>query len=465
MKRVIALALTVILLLGMLSGCASETQETTESSNTSTETETTTESSETSESTGDKNMDLSILWSSGGNGEYVNYTVDYLRENYGVNVNIEYNAKAHEVLQPQIIAGNPPDIVMVQHGFFNYYEAIQAGAFTPVNDYLNLPVNGSDKTVREVANSDIIDATSVDGETYLLMSNMNVNGIYYDKAMFEEHGWEVPQTWDEFIALCEEIKTTTDIAPFAYPGMYPYYMSPFVFPQICTLGNGADSFKDFNNMVEGFWTSDPVLETFERIQYMRDNGYFMDGLISLSHTETQMEFINGRVAMLACGSWLENEMAGNWPDGFELAYMPTPAADSADAEKFVVVSGNMFGFPSAAKNKDWIGEFLQTYYSEESAVRVTQDCGVVISPDLAVNNEEIRNSLTPSVFESYESANENTKLYLLASLWYPEFWTNYQNTLTALVSGEIDAEEFCQTVEDYAQAIRDDDDITKYQAG
>ena len=90
---------------------------------------------------------------------------------------------------------------------------------------------------------------------------------------------------------------------------------------------------------------------------------------------------------------------------------------------------------------------------------------MVISPSLAVNNEEIRSSLTPSVLESYESANDNTMLYLLASLWYPEFWTNYQNTLTALVSGEMDAGEFCQTMEDYAQAVRDDDDITKYQAG
>jgi len=469
MKKRIALLLATLLLFGLFAGCASSGQTNaavTTAVATTAATETTVDASGETTSVAKKtNKNLSILWSSGGNGEYVNYTVDYLKNTYGLNINIEYNAKAHEILQPQLIAGNPPDVVMVQHSFFNYYEAIQAGSFQNITSYLDLPVNGSDKTVREVANPDIIDSTSVNGSTYLLMSNMNVGGIYYNKAMFDEHGWKVPQTWDEFIELCKTIKTTTDIAPFAYPGMYPYYMNCFVFPQICALGNGADTFQNFNNMTEGFWISDPVEKAFERIQEMRDNGYFLEKLTSLNHTETQMEFINGNVAMIACGSWLQNEMADNWPEGFELAYMETPAAANADAKKYVVVSGNMFAFPEAAANKEWVGEFLQTYYSDESAAAVAKDCGVVISPAMVAENNEVRAALSDSVVESYESANTNTKLYLLASIWYPEFWKNYQNTLSSLVAGDIDAAEFCQTVEDYAAAIRSDSSVVKYTVG
>jgi N-acetylglucosamine transport system substrate-binding protein len=59
------------------------------------------------------NKNLSILWSAGGNGEFINYTVDKLKSDYGLNVDLEYNTLAHEVLRPQIIAGNPPDITMV----------------------------------------------------------------------------------------------------------------------------------------------------------------------------------------------------------------------------------------------------------------------------------------------------------------------------------------------------------------
>ncbi|MEF9975048.1 MAG: hypothetical protein RR893_14100, partial [Clostridia bacterium] len=110
------------------------------------------------------NKDLSILWSSGGNGDYVNYTAEHLKALYDLNVNLEYNSKAHEVLQPQIVAGNPPDIAMVQHSFFDYFSAIEAGAYTKITDYLSLSVEGSDKTVGEVANADIINSMLVDNQ-------------------------------------------------------------------------------------------------------------------------------------------------------------------------------------------------------------------------------------------------------------------------------------------------------------
>ena len=34
----------------------------------------------------------------------------------------------------------------------------------------------------------------------------NAAGIY-NKDLFEEHGWKVPQTWSEFMALCEQIQS------------------------------------------------------------------------------------------------------------------------------------------------------------------------------------------------------------------------------------------------------------------
>ena len=43
----------------------------------------------------------------------------------------------------------------------------------------------------------------------------NAAGVLYNKDMFAEHGWEIPQTWDEFISLCEEIQNE---------GIHPLYL-------------------------------------------------------------------------------------------------------------------------------------------------------------------------------------------------------------------------------------------------
>ena len=34
----------------------------------------------------------------------------------------------------------------------------------------------------------------------------NAAGILYNKDLFEENGWKVPSTWQEFTTLCDEIK-------------------------------------------------------------------------------------------------------------------------------------------------------------------------------------------------------------------------------------------------------------------
>ncbi|MEF9974248.1 MAG: extracellular solute-binding protein [Clostridia bacterium] len=408
------------------------------------------------------NKDLSILWSSTGYGNYADYTAARLTELYGLNINLEYNAKAHEVLQPQIIAGNPPDVVMAQQNFFDYFAAIDAGAFTPITKYLELPVEDSDQTVHAMANASIIDSMRVNGEAYVMMSNMNISGICYDKAMFAKHGWAVPQSWDEFIALCETIKTTTDIAPFIYPGMYPYYMSQFFFPMIAAVGRGTESIKDINNMKEGIWLSDEVRTSADRLQQMRDKGYFAKDLLSLNHTSAQMEFINGRVAMVSCGSWIQNEMGDNWPEDFELGFMVNPCGNAPDSEKFVQISGTLMGFPSAAKNHDWIGEFLQTYYSPASAVAVANQCAVVISPTAVTESAALRAALTPFVAECFDTTAQNTSIFMIYTIWYSEFFAGLQNQLTALISGEIDAPVFCENMEKLAQGVRDDDFIAKY---
>lgn len=471
MKKVIALLLCVVLVIGLLSACsastpaepaASEPAATTPAAEEPTEPvqAATPEEAEQTKT----NYDLSILWAGGGNGEFVNYATDYLKNEYGVNISLEYNTLAHEVFQPMLVAGNPPDIVMVQFGFFNYFQAIQEGAFQDASAYLDVKVNGSDKTVREIANPDIVDAVAVDGKNYLLSCNENVGGLYYNKALFDEHGWQVPTTWDEFTALCAEIKAA-GIAPIAYPGMYPYYFDCFLFPQILALGDGTQTLKDYNNLVPGFWTSDAVKEAMARVEYLRDNGYFLENMIGLSHTETQMEFINGNVAIVCCGSWLENEMADSWPEDFDLHFMVTPATQSADDEQFIQLSGHLFAFPADAKNREWNAEFLAAYFSEESAVQVARECGVVICPEYVAQNEEIKAALPGSVVETFTAVNENTGYYMLASKWYAEWYSEYQNLLDQLVDGQISAEDFCNTMEQNTEALRNDDSIVKYTVG
>lgn len=48
--------------------------------------------------------------------------------------------------------------------------------------------------------------TQINGAIYLLPSNFNILGIYYNKTLMEENGWEVPQNFEGMKQLVHEIK-------------------------------------------------------------------------------------------------------------------------------------------------------------------------------------------------------------------------------------------------------------------
>lgn len=51
-----------------------------------------------------------------------------------------------------------------------------------------------------------LDGVTVNGKIYMLPGFSDLFGIVYDRTLFEERGWELPGSRDEFIALCKRIQ-------------------------------------------------------------------------------------------------------------------------------------------------------------------------------------------------------------------------------------------------------------------
>lgn len=66
----------------------------------------------------------------------------------------------------------------------------------------------------------ILSGLDVDGKIYLLEGPGSVRGIAYNKTLFEERGWKVPQSHEDFIALVAQIRSEGDVLPIAIPGKF-----------------------------------------------------------------------------------------------------------------------------------------------------------------------------------------------------------------------------------------------------
>ena len=56
------------------------------------------------------------------------------------------------------------------------------------------------------------------GTLYSLPFNKSTEVLYYNKTIFNKYGWEVPQTWDEVVEICEKFAETTEYQNFKNAG-------------------------------------------------------------------------------------------------------------------------------------------------------------------------------------------------------------------------------------------------------
>lgn len=154
-----------------------------------------------------------------------------------------------------------------------------------------------------------LDGFSKDGVLYGLARNTDVMGFYYNSAIFEECGVEVPETYAEYLEICETIADAGYI-PVSFDGADGWPLSIYV-NDIYQKLTGVDSYANAVEAVNSGDYSDPNWEI--AAQLMLDAvevGAFQTGFETTDYATSLNLFINGQSAMYYMGGW-EMSMATN----------------------------------------------------------------------------------------------------------------------------------------------------------
>ena len=121
---------------------------------------------------------------------------DFEKENPDIKVNMTNVPDAGTVLKTRMLAGDSPDIVNIYPQNMDFKEWAKAGYFKDLSEasYLSNIVNDYEKKY------------AIDGKIYNVPLSANFYCIYYNKTKFDELGLKVPETWEEFKKLVEDIK-------------------------------------------------------------------------------------------------------------------------------------------------------------------------------------------------------------------------------------------------------------------
>jgi len=83
--------------------------------------------------------------------------------------------------------------------------------------------------------SAMLDVYNIDGHVYELPGPYTLRTVAYNKTLFEEMGWEVPQSHQELAALCRRIRRESGITPIVFAGE----LTEYCFTYMATLAQGG----------------------------------------------------------------------------------------------------------------------------------------------------------------------------------------------------------------------------------
>jgi glucose/mannose transport system substrate-binding protein len=260
------------------------------------------------------------------------------------------NAKA--VLTSRMQGNAPPATFQVHGGSELNDSWVAADKMEPIND-LYEQEGWNDKFPQ-----DLIDMVSKDGSIYSVPVNIHrSNVLWYNKKVFDEHGLEVPATFDEFFAVADQLKEK-GITPLALGDKEPW-TATHLFETILLGVLGPDDYQKL-------WTGEMALddakvkEAAEVLKKMLS--YINEDHASRNWQDASQLVANGEAAMNVMGDWAK----GYFVNDLKLAvnedfgYAPTPQTEG----EFMVIT-DTFGLPKGLSNSDDVKKFLAVLGSVE----------------------------------------------------------------------------------------------------
>lgn len=415
----------------------------------------------------EKGVTIEGVFFQGGYGiDYIKYAAEIFEKLHPeTKMSVTGIQRVGEQLRPRFIAGNPPDVIDNSGaGNLDTIALAAEGQLLDLEPLMNAPaLDTPGKTFKETLFPGSQDDGVIEGKQLFLNIAYTVFGIWHSRSLFEKKGWEYPRMWDEMIAFCEQVKKEEGIYPWTYQGKYPGYMVFGVLvPLIYKIG-GLQAIVNIDNLEPDAWRAPEVKEAVNLMYQLAERDLIMPGTEGLTHTEAQAEWLKGNAIFIPCGTWLENEMKGVTPEGFDMVVKPVPGVEGGKGspESIYASSGETYFVPAKAKHPRGGMEFLRCLMSKAGAKFFATEVSSMM-PVIGGTEGIQLSSAMDSAIKAVNAAGNEIFVYKFSS-WYRKLGTEVANRTGELLTKRITPDDFIEAVQKMADEVKADPDIKKYR--
>ncbi|MDR6951538.1 multiple sugar transport system substrate-binding protein [Ancylobacter sp. 3268] len=319
---------------------------------------------------------------------------DFEAANPGVKVTVNYSdVESYKTSIRNFLVASPPDVAF-------WFTGARMRAFTKRDLFEDISgfyaKNGLDPSM-----APFLPAVTDGGKQYMMPTNFNTWGFFYNKDVFAKLGVEPPKTWNELMAIAEKAKAA-GIVPFTI-GTRDLWANALWFDYLTKRINGLDFYMGLMDGKESY-TDPRMTKVFDTWRVPIEKGYFLDNASSYGWQEAIPFLSQGKAAMYLLGPYVLTSLPEDARKN--IGFFPFPTVDPS-VPNFEQVSINGVGIPKGAKNKELALKFLAFLAQKENLLAFAKGGSVVparvdieIDPNdfASVQMQQVRNSSGSSQF-------------------------------------------------------------------
>lgn len=365
MKKLLSLALAATLTLS-LAACGGNNSSTSSNSGNA-------PASANSQTTGSEKRTLKVaaLETAYGADVWHEIATAFEKVNPEVKVELTIDKNLEDVIGPGMKSGDFPDVIHLAMGQPKGLTEtfVKDNNLTDLTDVLYMTVPGESATVGDKLIPGFTDTTITnpygDGKTYLMPMFYSPTGLFYNAALFEQKGWDVPQTWDEMWALGDKAKAE-GISLFSYPTT-GYFDS--LFYALLNEAGGPEFFTRAMNYTEGIWQTPEAAKAFDVVNKLAS---YTEKTVPANgnkdnFTKNQQLILDNKALFMPNGTWVVGEMSkAPRAAGFKWGFMALPALSQGE-DRYSYTFFEQAWVPAKAEDADLAKQFIAYLYSDEAA--------------------------------------------------------------------------------------------------
>ncbi|MBO5460811.1 MAG: extracellular solute-binding protein [Ruminococcus sp.] len=368
---------------------------------------------------------------------------EYMAENENVKIEVEtLDEEAYKTKFKAYSMEGMPDVVSIwgQPSFLD--EVLDAGVLAELNeedyaDYKFLP--GS------------LEGFKKDGKLYGLPRNTDVAVVYYNQKMFEDNGWEVPETYDDLLALAGTIKDA-GIIPMAMDGGDGWPMAIYLSDVLNKITGDYKSIVA-DAIANGDFSDPAFTEATQLLKDAADAGLFQNGYDSQDYGTAMNLFTNGQAAMFYMGSWeasmaLNEDIPEEIRTNIRVFTMPTVDGGKGSATDIEAWNGGGYAVAANSEVKDEAIKFLNFMYQPDKLSKYGWENGVGMSAQdqseyMTGNETELQKQIV-EIVNNATSVSGTT----INDCGPSAFKTSIESEIQSVSNGSISIDEFLTRIGD-----------------